>query len=220
MKNKKIIEMFDKKYNQEKNYNEILRKIEKKERNMTKILKYLLAPVCLFVIVGLMSLNINNDIVKDTKTSEYLYINVYTNKNDNDYYLTANYLEETSKTTLSKENVRVLLARYNKAMSSVPGIPINFIINKNISSNEIDSVKISIKNGQILEWNGNIVTDLGKEYALSTSKTLYFDPSNNDIINVIGSKDKRIIFSKEIKINMDEDYNYYAVLNGNNDLVS
>ena len=105
-------------------------------------------------------------------------------------------------------------------MSSVPGIPINFIINKNIFSNEIDSVKISIKNGQILEWNGNIVTDLGKEYALSTSKTLYFDPSNNDIINVIGSKDKRIIFSKEIKINMDEDYNYYAVLNGNNDLDS
>ena len=219
-RNKKIIEMFDKKYNQEKNYNEILQKIERKERNMTKILKYFLAPVCLFVIVGLMSINVNNDIVKDTKTSEYLYINVYTNKNDNDYYLTANYLEETSKTTLSKENVRVLLARYNKAMSSVPGIPINFIINKNIFSNEIDSVKISIKNGQILEWNGNIVTDLGKEYALSTSKTLYFDPSNNDIINVIGSKDKRIIFSKEIKINMDEDYNYYAVLNGNNDLDS
>ena len=91
MKNKKIIEMFDKKYNQEKNYNEILQKIERKERNMTKILKYFLAPVCLFVIVGLMSINVNNDIVKDTKTSEYLYINVYTNKNDNDYYLTANY---------------------------------------------------------------------------------------------------------------------------------
>lgn len=219
MKNNKIFELFDKKYSQEKNYNAIMKKIERKKSNMTKILRFLLAPVCLFVIVALISLNVDNDTIKDTKTKEYLYINVYTNKNDNNYYLTSNYLEKTSKTALSEENVSVLLARYNKAMSSVPGIPIDFNINKSISSSEIDSVKISIKNGEILEWNGNIVTNLRNEYEISSSKTLYFDPSNDDIINIIGSKEDEIIFSKQIKISLDENYNYYAVLNDNTDLV-
>lgn len=119
---------------------------------MTKILGFLLAPLCLFLIVGLTSFNVNNDAIKDTKTNEYLYINVYTNKNDNNNYLTQKYLEENSKTALSKENVSVLLARYNKAMSSVSGIPIDFNINKNISSSEMDIDKSLLKMFIYLSW--------------------------------------------------------------------
>jgi len=165
--------------------------------------KYLLIPATSIIILLLISIiKINSNKLP----LNLLDVSVYAMENDN-YYLTSDYEKETVRQPL-KPNIEVKLAKYNKAMSSVPGIPINF----NFNTNNIDYIKISIDGGTILTWNikTGFINNIGDNISLHGSETLYFYPNDNALIEVIGVKNNIEIFKKNIKIIIDKDYNYYA----------
>lgn len=170
-----------------------------------------LATLGMVVAIVLTIIGINNNNNNKSLSINPLIVTVYA-MDDSSYYLTANYEKEASKQIL-KPNVKIKLAKYNKAMSSVPGIPITFGFDYD-NQNEIDYIKININNGEILNWNvaTGFITNLGNEYKFSNNETLYFSPSNNTIITLVGIKNNKEIFTMNIKITTDNEYNYYATI--------
>lgn len=192
--------------------------IEKTKNNIsTKHNKNPFKPFITLTTVGMMLVIMlltiigfnNNDEGKPFLSLNPLEISVYATE-DSNYYLTANYQNETSKQTL-KSNIEVKLAKYNKAMSSVPGIPISFHFN---NQDDIDFIKINISSGEILNWNieTGVVTNLENDYKLTNNETLYFSPDNNTIISLVGIKGNKEIFTRNIKVTVDNEYNYYAII--------
>ena len=115
--------------------------------------------------------------------------------------------EKVEKTEL-KDNIKLGLASYNLAMSSVPGYPIVFELEN------VDYLKIEVNNGNILDWNGDTgkVTSLGTTYQLSNNGTLYFNVNINTNIKITGIRNKNEVFEKNITILSDDDFNYYVIL--------
>jgi len=115
--------------------------------------------------------------------------------------------EKVEKTEL-KDNIKLGLASYNLAMSSVPGYPIVFELEN------VDYLKIEVNNGNILDWNGDTgkVTSLGTTYQLSNNGTLYFNVNIDTNIKITGIRNKNEVFEKNITILSDDDFNYYVIL--------
>ena len=199
MSNKKMMKkVFEEEFSSEKMKQQILLQYERKEKNkMSKIIKYAIVPVCLVLALFIgTSLNEGNNILEDNVIGA-MKVYAYTMSED----------EKVEKTEL-KDNIKLGLASYNLAMSSVPGYPIVFELEN------VDYLKIEVNNGNILDWNGDTgkVTSLGTTYQLSNNGTLYFNVNINTNIKITGIKNKNEVFEKNITISSDDDFNYYAIL--------
>jgi len=199
MSNKKIIKkVFEDEFDSKKMEQQILLQYERKEKNkMSKIIKYAIVPMCfiLIAVIGIL-LNGRKEILEDNVIGA-MKVYAYTMSED----------ERLEKTEL-KDNIKLGLARYNLAMSSVPGYPIMFELDN------IDYLNIDVTNGNILDWNGDTgtVNSLGTTYQLSNNATLYFNVNVNTNIKIIGIRNKNEVFEKNITILSDDDFNYYAIL--------
>lgn len=199
MSNKKMMKkVFEEEFGSEKMKQQILLQYERKEKNkMSKIIKYAIVPVCLVLALFIgTSLNEGNNILEDNVIGA-MKVYAYTMSED----------EKVEKTEL-KDNIKLGLASYNLAMSSVPGYPIVFELEN------VDYLKIEVNNGNILDWNGDTgkVTSLGTTYQLSNNGTLYFNVNINTNIKITGIRNKNEVFEKNITILSDDDFNYYVIL--------
>ena len=194
MSNKKMMKkVFEEEFSSEKMKQQILLQYERKEKNkMSKIIKYAIVPVCLVLALFIgTSLNEGNNILEDNVIGA-MKVYAYTMSED----------EKVEKTEL-KDNIKLGLASYNLAMSSVPGYPIVFELEN------VDYLKIEVNNGNILDWNG----DTGKVTSLGTNNgTLYFNVNINTNIKITGIRNKNEVFEKNITILSDDDFNYYLIL--------
>lgn len=190
--------VFEEEFSSEKMKQQILLQYERKEKNkMSKIIKYAIVPVCLVLALFIgTSLNEGNNILEDNVIGA-MKVYAYTMSED----------EKVEKTEL-KDNIKLGLASYNLAMSSVPGYPIVFELEN------VDYLKIEVNNGNILDWNGDTgkVTSLGTTYQLSNNGTLYFNININTNIKITGIRNKNEVFEKNITILSDDDFNYYVIL--------
>lgn len=194
--------------------NDIL--IEETKNNILKEdKKKHLKPFIILGAIGVMTVVVlgavigrSNNNGKSLLSMDPLIVTVYASE-DSHYYLTANYEEETSKQTLNSD-IEVKLAKYNKMMSNVPGIPISF----DFDCKDQDYIKITIRNGEILSWNKEtgVITNFGNEYKSNNNETLYFSPNSDTTITLIGVKNNKEIFTRNINITIDNEYNYYAVI--------
>ena len=199
MSNKKMMKkVFEEEFSSEKMKQQILLQYERKEKNkMSKIIKYAIVPVYLILALFIgASLNEGNNILEDNVIGA-MKVYAYTMSED----------EKVEKTEL-KDNIKLGLASYNLAMSSVPGYPIVFELEN------VDYLKIEVNNGNILDWNGDTgkVTSLGTTYQLSNNGTLYFNVNINTNIKITGIRNKNEVFEKNITILSDDDFNYYVIL--------
>lgn len=198
MSNKQIIKkVFDEEFNSKEIEHQILLKYERKGKNkMSKIMKYAIVPLCFMLVAFIgISLNKGNDILEE-KTG---IMKVYA------YTLSES--KEIQKKELN-DNVKFPLANYNLAMSSVPGYPIEFELDN------LDYVEINVTDGTILDWNSEtgIVKSLENTYQLFNNGTLYFNINKDTNIKIIGIKDKKEVFEKNISISNDDKFNYYAII--------
>ena len=197
-KKKMMKKVFEEEFSSEKMKQQILLQYERKEKNkMSKIIKYAIVPVCLVLALFIgTSLNEGNNILEDNVIGA-MKVYAYTMSED----------EKVEKTEL-KDNIKLGLASYNLAMSSVPGYPIVFELEN------VDYLKIEVNNGNILDWNGDTgkVTSLGTTYQLSNNGTLYFNVNINTNIKITGIRNKNEVFEKNITILSDDDFNYYVIL--------
>jgi len=195
MSNKQIIkEVFAEEFDSKKMKQQILLEYERKEKKkMSKVMKYAIVPVCLILTI-FMGASFNRE-----KENNIGSMKVYA------YTMLEG--EKIEKQEL-KDNVKLGLASYNLAMSSVPGYPIEFEID------DINYIKISITNGTILDWDKKTgeVKNLGSIYELSNNETLYFNVNENTNIRIKGIKDEKEVFEKNITISRDEQFNYYATI--------
>lgn len=193
----------------EETKNNILKEKKKKYLKPSIILGSIGAMV-IVLLVTIISINNNNN-GKSLLSMDSLIVSVYAAE-DSQYYLTANYEEETYKQILNSD-IEVKLAKYNKAMSNVPGIPISFDFDCENATDK-DYIKISISNGEILHWNKETgaITKLGTEYKSNNNDTLYFNINSDTIITLAGVKNNKEIFTRNIKITIDNEYNYYAAI--------
>ena len=199
MSNKKMMKkVFEEEFSSEKMKQQILLQYERKEKNkMSKIIKYAIVPVYLPLVAFIgISLSKGTDILEDNVIGA-MKVYAYTMSED----------EKVEKTEL-KDNIKLGLASYNLAMSSVPGYPIVFELEN------VDYLKIEVNNGNILDWNGDTgkVTSLGTTYQLSNNGTLYFNVNINTNIKITGIRNKNEVFEKNITILSDDDFNYYVIL--------
>ena len=97
-------------------------------------------------------------------------------------YLNADFDEEAERLTLMPD-VRVLLAKYSPAMSSVPGLPFTVgLAGDDTDISFIEAIKISVNSGGLCEWDQNtgIVTLKGQEAAFDVGKTFYWSPVDGE----------------------------------------
>ncbi len=199
MSNKQIIKkVFDDHFDSNKMRQQILFKYERTgKKKMSKIIKYSIVPIGLVfaAFIGILFQK-ENDILERNPIST-IQVYAYTMSEE----------ENLEKTEL-KDHVKLGLASYNFAMSSVPGYPIVFELH------HVDSLKIDVTNGTISDWNRNTgeVKSLGNIYQLSDNKTLYFNINENTNIKIKGIKDKKEVFEKNITISRDDQFNYYATI--------
>lgn len=199
MSNKQIIKrVFDEEFDSKKMKQQILLKYEGKvKKKMIRITKYAIIPICV-IFMAFIVISLNNE--KNISKKGYIgTMKVYA------YTMSEN--KKLEKTEL-KDNVKLGLASYNLAMSSVPGYPIMFELDN------IDYINISVTNGTILDWNRktNNVKSIGNMHKLYENDILYFNVNINTNIKIIGIKDKKEVFEKNITISRDDDFNYYAMI--------
>ncbi len=163
----------------------------------------------------------NQNIANDNSDFNGFIITAYTMDINTNEYLSENYTNETTA-TIMEPNVKILLARYNPLMSSVPGLPFTFDITN--QSTEIDEITVSVDRGKLLTWekqtDGASVKDRGRKYICSTGDTMYWsslDEKENSIISnatitVSAIKDDKEIGYQTINIIFDG-VDYYAVIN-------
>lgn len=195
MSNRQVIKrVFEEEFDSKKMKQQILLKYEKREKiRMYKIMKYIIIPTC-FVLIVTIGILLNKE-----KENSIGTMKVYA------YTMSEN--EKLEKREL-KDNVKLGLASYNLALSSVPGYPIMF------ETDNVDYLEIDITNGTILDWDRETgkVKSLGSTYQLFGNGNLYFHISGNTSIKITGMKDKKMVFEKNIKISSDNDFNYYATI--------
>ncbi len=232
-------EVMKKEFDKNKNYNEILSKVDRLNSMKNFKIKYILAPIfMLLIIIGsFMILNDTNLIKKEELTGkedsilDIFTVKVYAAESENTY-LTTNYNKETEEKIL-KPRVELLLASYNQLMSSVPGLPLK--IETNNVNKSIDEILITTDNGEFLTWNqetGEVQTK-GKNVSLNDTSILYWTPNyektennnkgyeqniweNSNIktigkINISARKNNEVLYEKAVYIG-ETNYNYYAIL--------
>lgn len=202
MSNKQIIkEAFTQAFDQKQMHDEILNKYErKKEKNVGKILKYAIMPLCLILIVSLGIFLKKGDSILESSNVGTMKVYAYTT-GDN---------KQTEKREL-KENVQLGLSRYNLAMSSVPGYPIEFEL-KNL-----DYIMINVTNGEMFTWDNSEdgtgkIDVLENNHKLTKNGALYFKVNENTVINIKAFKNNKEMFAKKITISSDDHFNYYALI--------
>lgn len=164
--------------------------------------------------------NDHENLTKDNSDIKGFAITAYTAANNSKAYLTANYKKETTATVM-RPNVKILLARYNLFISSVPGLPFTFdITDKNMNA---DVIKVSVNSGSLLTWDSQIenalVNDCGSEYICHIGDTLYWSPLNeeensivsNATITVSAMIGEEAIGHQTINITYDGE-NYHAII--------
>ncbi len=161
----------------------------------------------------------DENVTSDNSDFKGFAITSYTMKKNNEEYLSANYMNETTATVM-EPNVKILLARYSPLMSSVPGLPFTFdITDKN---NKVDCISVRVDYGKLLMWDAKkdaSVYDCGTEYTCNIGDTLYWSPLNeaensivsNTTIIVTAIKDEKEIGHQTINIIFDGE-NYFAVV--------
>lgn len=200
MSNKQIIKkVFDNKFDKKEIRTQVLLKYERKNKNiMNKLIKYAAVSFSIFLIALFVGVRLNNkESVLEKDNSGVMKVFAYTYTN-----------EEKLERREIKDNVRFGLQKYNLAMSSVPGYPINFEINN------LDYIQINVSNGSISLWDKDTykVSNLGSNYKLTSTKDLYFNVNDKTNIEIKGIKDNKEIFEKNIEISMDDNFNYYALM--------
>lgn len=232
-------EVMKKEFDKNKNYNEILSKVERVNNMKNFKMKYMLAPIFMLVIIigSFMIFNdtnlINQQVLIDKEDSilDIFTVKVYAAESENTY-LTVNYSEETEEKILEPK-VELLLSSYNQLMSSVPGLPLK--IEKNDVNNSVDEILVTTDNGEFLTWNQETeeVQTRGKNVSLNDTSILYWTPNfentenntkgyeqniweNSDIktigkINISAQKNNEVLYEKVVYIG-ETNYNYYAIL--------
>ncbi len=232
-------EVMKKEFDKNKNYNEILSKVERVNSINNFKMKYMLAPIfTLVIIIG--SFMIFNDtnlinqqglIDKEDSILDIFTVKVYAAESENTY-LSVNYNEETEEKILEPK-VELQLASYNQLMSSVPGLPLK--IEENDVNNSVDQILVTTDNGEFLTWKQETgeVQKRGKNVSLNDTSILYWTPNlentecnsygyeqniweNSDIktigkINISAQKNNEILYEKIVYIGKTN-YNYYAIL--------
>lgn len=196
--NNMMKKVFAKELNSENMKQQILLKYERKEKNkMSRIIKFVIVPVCIVFVTFIGILFNSRDNILENNGMGAMKIYAYTMSTD----------EKLEKTEL-KDDIKLGLAKYNLAMSSVPGYPIVFELD------DIDHLNIDVVNGIILDWDEGTgkVNRLGDTYQLSNNGTLYFNVNMNTNIKITGIRNENKVFEKNIIISSDDDFNYYAIL--------
>jgi hypothetical protein len=135
-------------------------------------------------------------------------------------FLSANYMKETERTVLTPD-VKVLLAQYTPAMSSVPGIPFTVdIAGNDKDSRRIEAIDVSADSGDLIRWDRDtgIVLSEGQSAAVDAGETIYWSPicggDTADIkvvtISVEAISGSAVIGRQAIYITQDEQGFYYA----------
>lgn len=232
-------EIMKKEFDKDKNYNEILSKVEVVSSMKNFKMKYVLAPTFILVImIGSFMIFSDINVINQqhqigTKDSifDIFTLKVYAVEEENTY-LTENYNEEIEEKILNPE-IELLLANYSPLMSSVPGLP--FKVELNNANNLIDELLITTDTGEILTWNqetGEVKTK-EKMTSIYDTNTLYWTPNferkendttlyeqdiwkNSDIktigkINILAKKKNEVLYKQVVYIG-EANYNYYAIL--------
>ena len=175
MKNKNVFKtVFDEKFNMNLLKKQIINNYEyKKNINILKKISYASILIIIILIFGLYIKNNNSNKTIYESQKESIKMYAYTLAYDN----------SLEKKQLNA-NTKLPLARYNKAMSNVPGFPITF------EMNNIDYINISVENGKIYSWDKNtgIVNKLDNNYKIYKNDTLYFDVNENTSIKIKAKK--------------------------------
>ena len=228
-----------KEFDKNKNYNEILSKVDRLNSMKNFKMKYILAPIfMLLIIIGSFMIFNGTNLIKQEELTgkedsilDIFTVKVYAAESENTY-LTTNYNKETEEKIL-KPKVELLLASYNQLMSSVPGLPLK--IETNNVNKSIDEILITTDNGEFLTWNqetGEVQTK-GKNVSLNDTSILYWTPNyektenNNKVyeqniwensniktigkINISAQKNNEVLYEKAVYIG-ETNYNYYAIL--------
>ena len=232
-------EVMKKEFDKNKNYNEILSKVDRLNKMKNFKMKYILAPIfMLLIIIGSFMIFNGTNLIKQEELTgkedsilDIFTVKVYAAESENTY-LTTNYNKETEEKIL-KPRVELLLASYNQLMSSVPGLPLK--IETNNVNKSIDEILITTDNGEFLTWNqetGEVQTK-GKNVSLNDTSILYWTPNyektenNNKVyeqniwensniktigkINISAQKNNEVLYEKAVYIG-ETNYNYYAIL--------
>ena len=232
-------EVMKKEFDKNKNYNEILSKVDRLNSMKNFKMKYILAPIfMLLIIIGSFMIFNGTNLIKQEELTgkedsilDIFTVKVYAAESENTY-LTTNYNKETEEKIL-KPKVELLLASYNQLMSSVPGLPLK--IETNNVNKSIDEILITTDNGEFLTWNqetGEVQTK-GKNVSLNDTSILYWTPNyektenNNKVyeqniwensniktigkINISAQKNNEVLYEKAVYIG-ETNYNYYAIL--------
>ncbi len=232
-------EVMKKEFDKNKNYNEILSKVDRLNSMKNFKIKYILAPIfMLLIIIGSFMIFNGTNLIKQEELTgkedsilDIFTVKVYAAESENTY-LTTNYNKETEEKIL-KPRVELLLASYNQLMSSVPGLPLK--IETNNVNKSIDEILITTDNGEFLTWNqetGEVQTK-GKNVSLNDTSILYWTPNyektenNNKVyeqniwensniktigkINISAQKNNEVLYEKAVYIG-ETNYNYYAIL--------
>ncbi len=198
MSNKQVIKkVFEEEFDSNNLKEQILLKFKRKENvKIQKVIKYAFIPICIVFILFLgISTNHNQIDLKNDIGTVKVY--AYTISEDNR-------IEQTEL----RDNVKIILKKYNMAVSSVPGYPIMF------EMDNIDYIRVEVINGSMSVWNRDIgeVKNLNNNYDLYDHTTIYFNVKDNTQIKLTGIKDKEEVFKKNITISMDDAFNYYATI--------
>ena len=232
-------EVMKKEFDKNKNYNEILSKVDRLNSMKNFKMKYILAPIfMLLIIIGSFMIFNGTNLIKQEELTgkedsilDIFTVKVYAVESENTY-LTTNYNKETEEKIL-KPRVELLLASYNQLMSSVPGLPLK--IETNDVNKSIDEILITTDIGEFLTWNqetGEVQTK-GKNVSLNDTSILYWTPNyektenNNKVyeqniwensniktigkINISAQKNNEVLYEKTVYIG-ETNYNYYAIL--------
>lgn len=235
----------------EKIYNSIVNSLKnnKKKAGFHFKAKFAFSLVACFIIVaaaavflnsttnnnGSSSLDPENTYFQANKPSNSNSLPVATNKEadfhgfiltaysaDESPYLTSDFMEEADKQVLMPD-VKVLLAKYSPAMSSVPGLP--FIVDLSNSDKNrytIKAINVSVDYGQLNRWSPDtgVVSSEGQATAVGIGETIYWAPNYNDnnsninniTITIEAVVDDTPIGRQSLYINQDKLGYYYATI--------
>ena len=198
MSNKQVFKkVFEEEFDSNNLKEQILFKFKRKENvKIQKVIKYAVVPICM-VFILFLGISMNTNQIDSKNYIGTMKVYAYTMSEDNR-------IEQTEL----RDNVKIILKKYNMTISSVPGYPNMF------EMDNIDYIHIEVINGSISLWNCHTgeVKNLNNNYDLYDNATIYFNVNDNTQIKLTGIKDKEEVFKKNITISMDDAFNYYATI--------
>lgn len=131
-------------------------------------------------------------------------------------YLSENYIKEVEKLVLTPD-VKVLLAKYSPAMSSVPGLPFTIDI---ADEKDIQAINVYTSSGELNKWDRDtyIVSNIGQSATIDIGETIYWSPGENTsnikniTITVDALDNDTVVGRQKIYISQDETGYYYATV--------